>query len=154
MTTRSMRVQDVERKWFVVDARDLVLGRLASQIALKLRGKDKAQYTPHVNMGDGVIVINAGQVHLTGQKLRQKKFYWHTGYPGGIKERTMGQILSGAHPERAVIKAVERMVPRGPLGRDIMRNLKVYAGESHPHEAQNPQKWDVGALNPKNVKRV
>lgn len=154
MTTRSMRTQDVDRKWFVVDARDLVLGRLASKIALRLRGKDSPKFTPHVNMGDGVIVVNAECVHLTGQKLKQKKFYWHTGYPGGIKERTMGQILGGAHPERAVIKAVERMLPRGPLGRDMMRNLKVYAGENHPHEAQNPQKWDVASLNPKNIKRV
>lgn len=153
MTTRSMRVQDVQRKWFVVDAQDLVLGRLASQIALKLRGKDKPQFTPHVNMGDGVIVVNAGQVHLTGQKLKQKKFYWHTGYPGGIKERSIGQILSSAHPERVVIKAVERMLPRGPLGRDMMRNLKVYAGNEHPHEGQAPQKWDVASLNPKNSKR-
>lgn len=154
MITRSMRVQDVHRNWFVVDARDLILGRLASLIALKLRGKDKPQFTPHVNMGDGVIVVNAEHVHLTGQKLKQKKFYWHTGYPGGIKERTMGETLSGKHPERAVIKAVERMLPRGPLGRDMMRNLKVYAGEQHPHEGQNPQKWDVGSLNAKNNKRV
>lgn len=154
MTTRSMRTQDVNRKWFVVDARDLILGRLASQVAMKLRGKDKPQFTPHVNMGDGVIVVNAEHVHLTGQKLKQKKFYWHTGYPGGIKERSMGQILSGKHPERAVIKAVERMLPRGPLGRDMMRNLKVYAGDQHPHEGQAPQKWDVSALNAKNSKRV
>lgn len=154
MTTRSMRTQDVNRKWFVVDARDLVLGRLASLVALKLRGKDKPQYTPHVNMGDGVIVVNAEHIHLTGQKLKQKKFYWHTGYPGGIKERTMGQILSGAHPERAIIKAVERMLPRGPLGRDMVRNLKVYAGGEHPHDGQNPQTWDVGSLNEKNIKRV
>ena len=154
MTTRSLKSSEVNRQWFVVDAKDLVLGRLASLVALKLRGKDKPQYTPHVNMGDGVVIVNAKHVHVTGKKLDQKKFYWHTGYPGGIKERTIGQILTGKHSERVIEKAVERMLPGGPLGRDIMRNLKVYADGSHPHEGQNPQVWDIKSMNRKNVKQA
>lgn len=152
-TTLSIRPQDVKKQWFLVDATDLVVGRLATVLANRLRGKHKASYTPHVDCGDNVVVINAGKVHFTGNKLADKIFYWHTGYAGGIKERTMGQILSGKHPERVLIKAVERMVPRGPLGRQIMRNLKVYAGSDHPHEAQQPTVLDVRAMNLKNVKR-
>lgn len=152
-TTLSIRPQDVKKQWFLVDATDLVVGRLATVLANRLRGKHKPSYTPHVDCGDNVVVINADKVHFTGNKLADKIFYWHTGYAGGIKERTMGQILSGKHPERVLIKAVERMVPRGPLGRQIMRNLKVYAGSDHPHEAQQPIVLDVGAMNLKNVKR-
>jgi large subunit ribosomal protein L13 len=152
-TTISIRPEDVKKQWLLVDATDLVVGRLATVLANRLRGKHKASYTPHVDCGDNVVVINAGKVHFTGNKLEDKIFYWHTGYAGGIKERTMGQILSSKHPERVLIKAVERMVPRGPLGRQIMRNLKVYAGSDHPHEAQQPIVLDVAAMNSKNVKR-
>ncbi len=150
MKTYSAKPTDVERKWFVVDAEDVVLGRLASQIAVRLRGKHKAMFTPHIDCGDNVIVINAKKVKLTGRKLTDKKFYWHTGHPGGIKERTMEQILNGPHPERVLTKAVERMVSRSPLGRQQMRKLHVYAGVDHPHGAQNPEVLDIAAMNPKN----
>ena len=150
MKTFSIKPADVKKKWLLIDAQDLVLGRLAVVVANILRGKNKPEYTPHVDCGDNVIVVNAEKVKLTGNKLKDKKFFWHTGYPGGIKERTVGAILTGKHPERVIEKAVERMVPRGPLGRDIMRNLKVYAGASHPHEGRAPEVLDVGALNAKN----
>ena len=150
MKTYSAKPSEVEKKWIVVDADGVVLGRLASQVAKILRGKHKPSFTPHIDCGDNVIVINAEKVRLTGRKLTDKRFYWHTGYPGGIKDRTMEQILQGKHPERVVFKAVERMVPRGPLGRTQMKNLRVYAGTEHPHEAQQPETLDVGAMNPKN----
>lgn len=153
-TTQSLRAQDVNKKWVLIDAQDLILGRLASLVANRLRGKHLASYTPHVDCGDNVIIINAEKVHLTGKKREDKKFYWHTGYPGGIKERTMAQILDGRFPARAIEKAVERMVPRGPLGRQIMSNLKVYAGSNHPHEAQNPTVLDVASLNRKNKRSI
>jgi large subunit ribosomal protein L13 len=135
----------------VIDAEGLVVGRLASLIAMRLRGKHKPTYTPHMDCGDNVIVINAAKVLLTGNKLKNKVYYWHTGYIGGIKERTAGAIMSGKYPERIVEKAVERMLPRGPLGRKQLSNLRVYAGTEHPHEAQQPQALDVGALNAKNA---
>lgn len=150
MKTFSQKPAEVQKKWFVIDAEGLVLGRLASVVANRLRGKHKPTYTPHVDCGDNIIIINAGKIQLTGKKLTDKVFYWHTGYPGGIKQRTIKQILEGRFPERVVTKAVERMIPRGPLGRKIMGNLKVYNGSSHPHEAQNPEVLDVAALNPKN----
>jgi len=150
MRTYSAKPADVQKKWVVIDAEGLVVGRLAVVIADRLRGKHKPTFTPHVDCGDNVIVINARNVHFTGRKRENKKFYWHTGYPGGIKERTMAQLLDGAHPERVVLKAVERMVPRGPLGRQQMSNLRVYAGAEHPHVAQSPEVLDVGALNRKN----
>jgi len=134
----------------VVDADGVVLGRLAAQIANILRGKHKPTYTPHMDCGDNIIVVNAAKVRLTGNKLAGKIFHWHTGYPGGIKQRTTGQILGGKYPERVLEKAVERMVPRGPLGRQQMRNLRIYAGSEHPHEAQSPTALDIGAMNPKN----
>lgn len=149
-TTQSVRTEDVQRSWVLIDAENLILGRLASLVANRLRGKNKPFFTPHVDCGDFVVIINADKIALTGAKLTDKKFYWHTGYAGGIKERTMQQILTSKHPERVVIKAIERMIPRGPLGRDVMRKLRVYAGASHPHEAQNPIKWDIAALNTKN----
>jgi large subunit ribosomal protein L13 len=127
-----------------------VLGRLASVVAKYLRGKHKTTFTPHMDCGDHIIIINAEKVRLTGNKLKDKKFYWHTGYPGGIKERTMKQLLEGKYPERVVFKAVERMITRGPLGRQQMSALKIYAGPNHPHEAQNPQVLDVASMNPKN----
>ena len=148
--TFSAKPHEVARKWFVVDADGVVLGRLASEVARRLRGKHKPIFTPHVDTGDHIIVINAEKVRLTGRKADQDVFYWHTGYPGGIKGRTKGQILRGRHPERVVQKAVERMVPRGPLGRQVMRKLKVYAGAEHPHAAQQPEMLDFAAMNPKN----
>ena len=150
MKTYSAKPADVERKWYVIDAEGVVLGRLASLIAHRLRGKHKPSYTPHINCGDHIIVVNAEKVRLTGNKLSQKRFYWHTGYPGGIKSRTMEQRLSGKNPETVVLKAVERMLPKGPLGRRNLKNLRVYVGAEHPHEAQNPEALDVAAMNPKN----
>ena len=151
MKTFSLKPADVEKKWIVIDAKGLVVGRLASVIAMRLRGKHKASYTPHVDCGDNVIVINADKVVFTGRKREQKVYHYHTGYPGGIKERSARHILDGRFPERVVEKAVERMLPRGPLFRDILRNLRVYKGEEHPHTAQQPEVLDVAALNRKNV---
>ena len=140
----------VEKKWVLIDGDGLVVGRLASLIAMRLRGKHKASFTPHVDDGDNVIVVNAEKVHFTGRKLEQKNYYHYTGYIGGIKERGARQILEGRFPERIVEKAVERMLPRGPLGRKQLGNLRVYKGGEHPHAAQNPVTLDVGALNAKN----
>jgi large subunit ribosomal protein L13 len=150
MKTYSAKPSEVDKKWVVVDAEDVVLGRLAAQVANILRGKTKPIFTPHVDCGDNVIVINADKVRMTGKKRRDKVYYWHTNHPGGIKERTAEQILSGRYPERVIRKAVERMVPKGPLGRQQMRNLRVYAGAEHPHQAQEPVAVDVGAMNEKN----
>lgn len=150
MKTYSARPSDVERKWYIIDAENVVLGRMAAEIANLLRGKRKTMYTPHIDTGDNVIVINAAKVRLTGNKRLKKRYYWHTGYPGGIKDRTAEQILTGKYPERVVQKAVERMMPRGPLGRAQLKKLKVYPGAEHPHEAQQPESLDIGARNPKN----
>ena len=150
MKTYSAKPAEVVKKWVVVDADGLVLGRLASIIAMRLRGKHKPTYTPHVDCGDNVIVINARKVRLTGNKLEDRKFYWHTGHPGGIKGETLGKRLEGRFPERVLIKAVERMITRGPLGRAQMKNLRVYAGPKHEQEAQQPEKLDVAAMNRKN----
>jgi large subunit ribosomal protein L13 len=150
MKTFSATPSDIEKKWVLIDAEGVVLGRLASQVAKILRGKHKPSFTPHMDCGDNVIIINAEKVKLTGKKLTDKKFFWHTGHPGGIKERTMGQILEGAHPERVVEKAVERMISRNNLGRQQMKNLRIYAGSDHPHEAQQPEVLDLQAMNPKN----
>jgi len=150
MKTYSAKPADVERNWFVVDAEGVVLGRLASIVAARLRGKHKPTFTPHIDCGDNIIVVNAEKVKLTGNKRSDKQYYWHTGYPGGIKSRTAGAILDGAHPERVVTKAVERMISRNPLGRQQMRKLHVYAGPEHPHEAQQPETLDIAAMNPKN----
>ncbi|PIZ32311.1 MAG: 50S ribosomal protein L13 [Alphaproteobacteria bacterium CG_4_10_14_0_8_um_filter_37_21] len=153
MQTKSIRSEDVKRKWILIDAQDIVLGRLAVVVATHLRGKNKPFYTPHVDCGDHVVVINAEKIHLTGKKLTDKIFFWHTGYAGGIKQRTMKEILTGKHPERVVEKAIERMIPRGPLGREVLKKLRVYPGSDHPHTAQNPEVLDVAALNSKNAKR-
>jgi len=153
MKTFSLKPADVEKKWVIVDAQGLVVGRLASVVAMRLRGKHKPNYTPHVDCGDNVIVINADKVVFTGRKREQKVYYHHTGYPGGIKERSAKFILEGRFPERVVEKAVERMLPRGPLFRQIMGNLRVYKGAEHPHEAQQPVALDVAALNPKNKRQ-
>ena len=142
---------DEQRKWWVADVSGKTLGRAASQIAHVLRGKHKPTFTPHVDCGDNVIIINADKVVLTGRKREQKVYYHHTGYPGGIKERTAKSILEGRFPERVVEKAVERMLPRGPLGRQQLSNLRVYKGEDHPHAAQQPQPVDIASLNRKNV---
>ena len=150
MKTYSAKPSDVSKKWCVIDADGLVLGRMAGVIALRLRGKHKPMYTPHIDCGDNIIVVNAEKVHLTGRKREQKTYYRHTGYPGGIKSRTAESILEGKHPERVVVKAVERMIQRSPLGRQQMRKLHVYAGPDHPHESQTPDILDIAAMNPKN----
>ena len=148
--TVSLKPADVRKDWVVVDAEGVVLGRLASVVANRLRGKHKPQFTPHVDCGDNVIVVNARKVRLTGNKLGQSTFYYHTGYPGGIKGRSIRQRLDSQHPERVLEKAVERMITRGPLQRRQMRHLHVYAGAEHPHEAQQPKTLDLAAMNPKN----
>jgi len=146
-----LRHQDIkEKKWVVIDAEGVVLGRLAAGIATILRGKHRPTFTPSVDCGDNVIVINAEKVKMTGHKAENKNFYYHTGYPGGIKARTRAHILAGEHPERVIEKAVERMMPRGPLGRRQMTYLKVYKGAEHPHAAQSPAKVDFAARNSKN----
>lgn len=150
MKTFSMKPADVQKKWYVIDAKDVVLGRLASFVAMRLRGKHLPTFTPHVDCGDNIIIVNAEKVAMTGKKLENEKFYWHTGYPGGIKERTLGQIRDGRYPERLIIKAVERMITRNPLGSKIMTNLKVYSGPDHPHAAQAPEVIDFANLNTKN----
>jgi len=150
MKTYSAKASDIEKEWLIVDAEGVVLGRLAQAVANVLRGKHKTTFTPHMDCGDNVIIINADKVKLTGNKLKDKIYYRHTGFPGGIKEASAGQILEGRFPERVIESAVKRMIPRGPLGRQQMRNLRVYAGSEHPHTAQNPTTYDVGALNVKN----
>jgi large subunit ribosomal protein L13 len=149
----SLRHQDVKKKWIIVDADGAILGRLAASIATILRGKHRPTFSPSVDCGDNVIVINADKVQMTGRKMDEKEFHYHTGHPGGIKTRTRGQILASAHPERVIEKAVERMLPKGPLGRRQLGNMKVYAGTEHPHAAQSPTVFDFGAVNSKNKKR-
>ncbi len=151
MKTFSATPQDVDKAWILIDAEGVVLGRLAAIIATRLRGKHKPSFTPSMDMGDNVIVVNADKVRVTGRK-REKPNYWHTGYPGGIKSRTTGQILEGAHPERVVMQAVKRMLPGGPLSRRQMTNLRVYAGTIHPHDAQQPKILDVKSMNAKNAR--
>jgi large subunit ribosomal protein L13 len=152
-TTASLKPADVEKKWIVIDAKDAVVGRLASFIAMRLRGKHRADYTPHVDCGDHVVVINADQVKFTGRKLEQKTYYWHTGYPGGIKGRTAGKVLGGRFPERILMKAVERMLPKeSPLARRQLTHLRLYTGAEHPHVAQNPEVVDFKGFNAKNVR--
>ncbi len=150
MQTQSVKPSAVEAKWVVIDAEGVVLGRLASHIALRLRGKHRPFFTPHIDCGDNVVVINAEKVRLTGNKARDDIFYWHTGYPGGIKGRSKGQILEGKYPERVILKAVERMMPRGPLGRRQMAKLRVYAGPDHPHGGNTPEPVDFAARSAKN----
>ncbi len=152
MKTYSATPAEIEKKWILIDAEGVVLGRLASIVAMRLRGKHKATFTPSMDMGDNVIVINADKVQLTGTKRADKIYHWHTGYPGGIKSRTAGQMLEGEHPERVVMKAVQRMLPKNKLARKQMTNLRVYAGAEHPHEAQNPEVLDVRSMNPKNTR--
>ena len=148
--TRSIKPAEVEKKWHLIDADGLVVGRLAVVIANHLRGKHKPSFTPHVDCGDHVVVINAGNVRFTGKKRADKVYYKHTGYIGGIKGVTAAKVLDGRFPERVLEKAVERMVPRGPLGRDQMRALHLYAGTDHPHGGTQPEVLDVGAMSRKN----
>jgi large subunit ribosomal protein L13 len=150
MTTTSSKPAEVEKKWVMIDATGLVVGRLASIIALRLRGKHKPSFTPHVDDGDNVIVINAAKVVFTGRKRDKKVYHHHTGFIGGIKQQTARSILEGRFPERVVEKAVQRMLPHGPLGRRQFGNLRVYPGAEHPHAAQQPETLDVGAMNRKN----
>ena len=152
MQTYSAKPAEVEKKWVLIDAKGLVVGRLATLVAMRLRGKHLPTYTPHVDCGDNVIIINAAKVVLTGRKRERKVYHNHTGFIGGIKERTAKSILEGRFPERVVEKAVERMLPRGPLGRRQFGNLRVYPGTEHPHEAQQPQVVDVASMNRKNMR--
>lgn len=156
MSTYSIKPAEINKTWLIIDAQDLVLGRLASVVAKVLRGKHKATFTPHMDCGDNVIIVNAEKVYLSGNKADTrmgKKYYRHTGYPGGIKEVTAGKLLGGAHPERVIYKAVERMITRGPLGRRQMGNLYIYKGTEHPHSGQQPVDFDLVAMNSKNKKR-
>ena len=152
-TTKFLKTAEVEKKWILIDAEDVVVGRLATFIAMRLRGKHLAKYTPHIDCGDNVIVINAEKVAFTGKKRSNKVYYWHTGYPGGLKERTADKILDGRFPERVMRKAVQRMLPKeSPLARTQLSNLRVYAGSEHPHSAQEPTIIDFKSMSPKNVK--
>ncbi|MGV6800462.1 MAG: 50S ribosomal protein L13 [bacterium] len=154
MKTYNAKMAEVEKKWILIDAEGLVVGRLASIVANRLRGKHLPTYTPNVDCGDNVIIINADKVVFTGKKRDDKRYYWHTGHPGGIKERSPAQILEGRFPERVVKKAVQRMLPKeSPLARQQFGNLKVYAGTDHPHEAQQPEILDVAAMNSKNTRQ-
>jgi large subunit ribosomal protein L13 len=151
--TYTITPKEINKSWLLIDAKGMVLGRLASEIAKILRGKHKASYTPNMDCGDNIIVINAGQVHLTGKKEEKELFFWHTGHPGGIKERSIGKILSGRFPERVIKKAVQRMLPKeSPLARKQFANLYVYSGENHPHAGQTPIQLDLAARNRKNIK--
>lgn len=151
MKTYSAKPKEVEKKWLLIDAEGVTLGRLASLIAMRLRGKHKAMYTPHIDCGDNVIVVNAEKVRLTGKKAKFDIFYWHTGYAGGIKGRSKGEILEGKYPGRVIMNAVRRMMPKdSPLARQQLTGLRVYAGTAHPHEAQSPEVVNVAAMNPKN----
>src|ERR1044071_2724175 len=152
MTTYSAKAADIEKKWVLIDAKGLVAGRLATIVAMRLRGKHKPSYTPHMDDGDNVIVVNAAKIVLTGRKREKKVYHHHTGYIGGIKERTARSILEGKFPERIVEKAVQRMMPHGPLGRAQFGNLRVYKGAEHPHAAQQPEKLDIASLNRKNTR--
>lgn len=154
MKTYSAKPTEVEKKWLLIDAEGVTLGRLAGIIAMRLRGKHKPMYTPHIDCGDNVIVINAEKVHITGKKEKFDIFYWHTGFPGGIKGRSKGQILQGRFPGRVIENAVRRMMPKdSPLARQQMTSLRIFAGPSHTHEAQKPEVLDVGAMNPKNKRK-
>ena len=152
MKTYTAKPADIQKKWILIDAEGVVLGRLASLVAMRLRGKNKSTFTPHMDMGDNVIIINAEKIQMTGKKRTDKIYYWHTGHPGGIKQRTAGEILEGAHPERVLTKAIQRMLPGGPLSRQQMTNLRIYAGTEHGHEAQNPEVVDVKSMNSKNTR--
>lgn len=150
MKTFSAKPREIDKRWILIDADGVVLGRLASFVANRLRGKHLPSYTPHIDCGDNVIIVNAEKVRLTGRKRSDKIYYRHTGYPGGIKSVTADKVLDGAHPERVLLKAVQRMIPKGPLGRKQVGNLRVYAGTEHPHEAQQPEVVDFASMSDKN----
>ncbi|MDA0787472.1 MAG: 50S ribosomal protein L13 [Proteobacteria bacterium] len=150
MKTYSAKPSEVEAKWWIIDAEGVVLGRMAAIIATRLRGKHKPMYTPNIDCGDHVVVINADKVRLTGNKREDKMYYWHTGYPGGIKSRTAEKYLDSPQSDVVVRKAIERMLPKTKMGREQYRKLKVYAGAEHPHEAQQPQPLDLASMNAKN----
>ena len=152
MSTYTAKPSEIQKKWILIDAENMVVGRLASIIAMRLRGKHLPTFTPNMDMGDNVVVINAQKVKLTGNKLDQRVFHWHTGHPGGIKGRTQRELLEGRFPERVLENAVRRMLPGGPLSRQQLKNLRVYGGAEHPHEAQQPEKIDVASFNSKNVR--
>src|SRR4029079_4957217 len=152
MATVSTKTADIQKKWILIDASGLVVGRLATIIAMRLRGKHKPSYTPHMDDGDSIVVINAPNVVLTGRKRDKKVYHHHSGFIGGIKERSARSILEGKFPERVLEKAVQRMLPRGPLGRVQFGNLRVYPGAEHPHAAQQPEKLDVASMNRKNMR--
>ena len=153
MKTYFAKPSEVENKWVVIDATGVVVGRLASYVAKRLRGKHRADFTPHIDTGDHVVIINADKVLLTGNKMRDKTYYWHTGHPGGIKSRRAEEIIDGRFPERVVQKAVQRMMPKeSPLARKQLAKLRVYAGAEHPHEAQQPETIDFASMNSKNTK--
>ena len=152
MKTFTATPADIDKKWILIDAEGVVLGRLASIVAMRLRGKHKATFTPHMDMGDNVIVVNADKVQITGNKRTERMYYRHTGYPGGIRSTNADEILAGKHPERVVELAVKRMLPGNRLSRKLMTNLRIYAGAEHPHEAQSPEAVDVKAMNTKNTR--
>ena len=152
MKTYAARPSDVKRKWYIIDATDLVLGRLASITALYLRGKHKAMFSPNIDCGDNIVIINADKICLTGKKTDQKTYYWHTGHPGGIKSRTAKDLLTGQFPERVLRKAIETMISRNPMGRQQLKKLYIYAGSEHPHSAQKPEVLDIASMNRKNKK--
>ena len=154
MVNNQQMSKDADRNWVLIDAEGIVLGRLAAVIAVRLRGKHRPQYAPHKDCGDSIIVVNADKVQLTGRKRKDKRYFWHTGYPGGIKSRTVEQVLAGKSPESVVVKAVKRMLPANRLSRKLMTKLRVYAGPNHPHEAQQPVFLDVAAMNGKNTRRM
>merc|ERR1712072_1546264 len=149
----SLKKSEIKRKWILINAENLILGRLASIVALKLRGKDKPEFTPHVDCGDCIVIINAEKIHLTKSKKEKKTYFWHTGFPGGIKKITTKEILNGKYPERILIKAIQRMLPKNKLANKQMKNLKIYKGNNHPHKAQNPSNINIEKLNNKNSKR-
>ncbi len=153
MSTYSAKAKDIVKNWVLIDAEGLVVGRLATIIANRLRGKHKPTFTPHMDCGDNIIVIKCEKIAFSGAKRKDKTYYWHTGFPGGIKERKAHQILDGKFPERVLESAVKRMLPGASLKRQQMTNLRIYSGSAHPHEAQNPVKLDIKAMNPKNVLR-
>jgi len=151
--TTFLKTAEVDKKWILIDAEDIIVGRLATFVAMRLRGKHMPKYTPHIDCGDNVIIINAEKVVFTGNKRNAKTYYWHTGYPGGLKERTADKILDGRFPERVFRKAVQRMLPKeSPLARQQLSNLRVYAGSEHPHSAQEPEVIDFKSMSVKNTK--
>ncbi len=152
LKTYVAKPSEIEKKWWIIDAQDLIVGRLASIVANILRGKHKTTFTPNIDCGDHVVIVNADKVKFTGKKYAEKLYYWHTGYPGGIKDRSARQIIEGKHPERILEYAVSRMISRGPLQRDLMLKLHIYKGNEHKHQGQNPQILDVAKMNRKNKK--